>query len=484
MSSLHQQAINYVYQQVLQKLQCHYTHRQRLGLELLIHRILDGASNCEHLGHFRLMVVHDGSRDSTLAVTMLRAAQLSLAVRQPHTFTLRVVVCRHSPLSEPLLGNLHRLYAALFVHDDERVELLLADAHQVVPFSPPDTALEPLSPQQRLNLLMAGQLTGCDVRATFCHGDYRRHTRAVQRAVAWGEPVDALAVSSGAAQRDQYLSWSRRFAQGARRLQQQRPPEIPLPLRQALAELSGMLGSIPVPAPRLAKVQMHDLLADGEAASATMLEFLGFRLPDLTCAFAEADYASPLLMAHLCGLRSETLTLLEYRDGIEAYLALATPVLGGRLLPEALLRGALAGYASVAAISRHRKRANALVQARYGVSETQLVCMLFAPFVDQGAGLPRYLQHCHPRLPLALPYLHNALRGQPVPGEVVKWLTDTSGLPMAHLQRLYLLGRVHVDDDHTLLARSRLWPTSARGLRGLHPVTGLPAEANGSPAHG
>lgn len=475
MSELHQQAINYVYLQVLQKLQCHYSHLQRLALEELLKRIALAAGGYSRVGSFRLMIAHGGSRDSTQAVAFLRAAQLSMALRCGQTFSLRIVTCRHVPLGEPLKGNLQRLYAALFVTDDPRVELLVADDRHVRPLEFPDVALEPLGTGQRLDLLMAGQLTGADVRATFCHTDHQRLARALQYALRWQSGVDAVAQIDPPQQRNQYMSWFRRLARGARLLQEE-GAEVPPKLLCSITELQSRLGEVPAPPPNCRILMLDDLMkAVLEAPCEPLLAILGFRLPDLRAAVSEADCADPLAIAHINGLRAESLTLLDYRDGIEHYLALAAPLLRDRRLPEPLLRDALANYASKRAMLAHRKRANAWIEARYGLRENHLKCMLFAPFVDHGAGLPRYLKQCDQSLPFSLPYLHSALRGDRVPEQVVHWLTDVSGLPLPLLQKLYDMTRVHIDDDHTLLARTRHWPTSARGIQGLHPVTGLPA---------
>jgi hypothetical protein len=474
LSELHQQAINYVYLQVLQKLQCHYSHRQRLALEQLIARIILEAGGPGRLGGLRIMVAHNGGRESTQAVAFLRAAQLSLTVRCAHTFLLRIVTCRQESLAEPSAGNLRRLYSALFVEEDPRVETLLANDHEVTPFSLPDVGLEPLSAMRRTDLLMAGQITGGDARATFCHIDHQRYANSLQLGLGWGAGANALVRIESARERRQYWLWSRQVGRRVQSLQQQR--EVNAPLLQSFLELRAGLGQSARPPQAVQSLMLDDLMDEIlDTPCMPLLEFLGFRLPDLGAAVSLADFAHPLLLAHIAGLRSEALTLLDYRDGVEHYFNLSRPLLVRRKLPQALMRIALGGHASKAALVAHRKRANALLAARYGLGEKHLVCMLFAPFVDQGAGLARYLRQCLHSTPQALPYMHSALRGDPVPKPVEQWLTECSGLPMARLRQLYGMARVHVDDDQALLANTQHWPLSHRGARGLHPVTGLPA---------
>jgi hypothetical protein len=71
------------------------------------------------------------------------------------------------------------------------------------------------------------------------------------------------------------------------------------------------------------------------------------------------------------------------------------------------------------------------------MNETQLVCMLFAPFVEKGAGLEHFLRCCHPGMLVGMPDLHRALRGGPVTDQVAHWMVDVSGLPVAMLCKLY-----------------------------------------------
>jgi hypothetical protein len=485
LSELHQQAINYVYLQVLQKLQCHYSHRQRLALEQLIGRTILAAGGPERLSAFRVMVAHNGGRESSQVVAFLRAAQLSLALRCGQTFVLRIVTCRQETLAEPATGNLRRLYCALFVDDDPRVETLLADEHEASTFSLPDPGTAPLPGPRRIDLLMAGQITGGDARATFCHLDHQRYAQSLQHGLSWGSGASALVRLESPRQRHQYQLWARQVSRRAQSLQHAAQGEVADELVRSFCTLNAGLGKPPCVPRTVKSLDLNDLMGEIlDTPSMPLLEFLGFRLTDLSGAVGLVDCAHPLLLAHIAGLRAEGLTLLDYRDGVEHYLNLAGVLLRERKLPQPLIRAGLASYATKAALVAHRKRANALLKARYGLGEKQLLCMLFAPFVDQAAGLGRYLRHCHQSMPRALPYMHRALCGEEVPKPVEQWLTDVSGLPLAHLRRLYGMARVHVDDNQTLLAQVRHWPLSHRGPRGLHPVTGLPALRATPPAAG
>src|SRR5690349_10911213 len=127
MSAIHEQAMTYVYQQMLQRLLDFYSRAERTAIQLLVQRLIVAAGGAERVGDYRVLMVQNGSRESFYVLTALRAAQLTIAGRYPATFGLRVVTPRMGDISQATLENIHHCYSALFVYDDPRVELLMAD---------------------------------------------------------------------------------------------------------------------------------------------------------------------------------------------------------------------------------------------------------------------------------------------------------------------------------------------------------------------
>jgi len=80
---------------------------------------------------------------------------------------------------------------------------------------------------------------------------------------------------------------------------------------------------------------------------------------------------------------------------------------------------------------------SAYIQEFSGLDDSQLTCLLFAPFVQHGERLESFLRQCHPGMLVALPELHKALQGKPAADILHQWLVDTSGLPLPLLQHLY-----------------------------------------------
>lgn len=64
MSAIHEQAMNYVYQQVLQRLVGHFTRDERTALQLLIQRIVVAAGGMEQVGNYKVLIAHGGVRSA------------------------------------------------------------------------------------------------------------------------------------------------------------------------------------------------------------------------------------------------------------------------------------------------------------------------------------------------------------------------------------------------------------------------------------
>lgn len=122
MSIVHDQAMHFIYQQVLERLLNHMSKEQRASLQLLIQRLLVAAGGPEYIGTFRLLVVQGADRRSARLLAILRAAQLSIALRAPVTFKLRVLVTCLPATSSALLEQHERSFNALFMHDDPRAQ--------------------------------------------------------------------------------------------------------------------------------------------------------------------------------------------------------------------------------------------------------------------------------------------------------------------------------------------------------------------------
>ncbi len=464
MSETHDQAMKHVYHQVLQRLLGHLSIVQKTSLQLLMQRLIVAAGGIEYLGGYRVMVPYSGGKDSSHALAFLRAAQLSIAARAPDTFKLRVATFRHAGMTPAVIGNIQRTFDALFADDDPRVTVLMVDDSQVLPFDARAGLSTAATNANRLDVLMAGHLTAGEARPSFCNRCYLNLADFYRQVSTWDGGVDLVIDCERPGEQARYLAWGRRALRGAGLLDKgdighQEPllQQLDRLGRAYYQQLHGDESSAGAPLaqppgePRFLSV--YDLVHTSEPINSTLLnDFLGFRYDDLSFAFSESDCANPLLMAHMRGLRAQFQEGRDYRDGIDCYLQSAQVMMRRKHMSEALIEKALAAYHTEADRQQRRQLASDFAQQAYGLSEAQLVCLLFAPFVNEGQALESFLRCCHPGMLVALPYLHKVLKGRYAPEPVMQWLVDISGLPTEALQRLYRMQRVGDVDRSSLIA--------------------------------
>ena len=458
MTLIHDQAMNYVYQQMLQRLLSFFSRAERTALQLMIQRLVVTAGGMERIGDYKVLAIQSGSRDSCYTLALLRAAQLSIAGRAPSTFQLRVASLRMSGLSASAQDNIHRSHSALFLYDDPRVEVLMADNREVLPFRHPAPVSEAGREASRLNLLMVGHRRTLDGPLDLWDDGYLATGEFVGQIARWNSGVDALICSDTPRQQKLFIEGLKRAAAKAGLTTSDHPGTGFDELFAVLDELGSDCyrtfydGRGPAqwrPAEqfeacrRATFIDIHDLLVSNREERWPLLtEFLGFQPDELTAQLRENEYVSPSISAHVRGLQACFVHGHSYETGVAEYLQRALVMMRRKQLSERLCEQAVETFGSPAKLSDQRALAAAEAQKNLGLNEAQLVCLLFAPFVENGAGLERFLRQCHPGMLVAMPDLHRAMQGHPVPEQIVHWMVDVSGLPVSLIGKLYRMGPV------------------------------------------
>lgn len=458
MTLIHDQAMNYVYQQMLQRLLSFFSRAERTALQLLIQRLVVTAGGMEHIGDYKVLAVQSGSRDSCYTLALLRAAQLSIAGRAPATFQLRVASLRMNGVSALAQDNLHRCNSALFFYDDPRVEVVTADHRQVLPFIHPAPVSDAGREANRLNLLMVGHRRSLSGPLDLWDDGYLVMGEFYGQVARWNRGVDAFVCSETPLQQKRFLDGLKRAATKAGlkapRLAGTGFDELYAVLDELGSDLYRTLQGAQGQAQwrpaeqfeacrRSTFIDIHDMLVSNREERWPLLtEFLGFQPDELTAQLRENDYISPMISAHIRGLQASFVHGGSYESGVAGYLQRALVMMRRKRLPERLCEQAVEAFGNPARLSDQRALASAEAQKSLGLSEAQLVCLLFAPFVDSGAGLERFLRQCHPGMLVAMPDLHRALQGSPVSEQITQWMVDVSGLPVDLIGRLYRMGPV------------------------------------------
>ncbi|MFV3290496.1 hypothetical protein ACNFBR_17325 [Pseudomonas sp. NY11955] len=421
MTAIHDQAMHYIYQQVLERLLSHMSQAQRASLQLLIQRLLVAAGGPEYIGSFRLQILQGSDRQSLRLLAMLRAAQLSIALRAPATFQLRVLAVSLPVAGSTTLEANERSFSALFMQDDPRVDLQMIEGGTVVPFSRPPSAAPERWLQARDAMLMFGHLVDARPEALLGSRLHLELAGAVAFALQAEAPADALVTVIPAFQRRRYLAWARRTL----RLAGERGP---YGVHQCLAALAHGLGRLHCTVSGAQGGLVEPTLGAAPEGATVRLIALDDLLPHLL----EEQQLDAMLG---CGFEtaSDALPLAEF---VNSLATAQLHELHARTLEPQASRPALRLTGQVGG-SKQRDAHQLQLGKAYGINQTQLVCLLFSPFARQGKNLERFLQYRHADMLVALPYLHRALQGKPCPDAVKAWLVNTSGLPLARLRMIY-----------------------------------------------
>jgi hypothetical protein len=455
MSTIHDQAMNYVYQQVLQRLLSFFSRAERTALQLLIQRLVVAAGGMERIGDYKVMVTPSGTRDSCYTLALLRAAQLSIAGRAPATFQLRVATLRWSGTGSAALDNLHRSFGALFLYDDPRVELLMVDHRQVLPFNHLAPLDKDSADANRTNLLMMGHRRIRDEKLALSADACLAWAEFCGQIARWGNGVDAWVASESPRRQQQFIDDLDRAVQKAGLGALPANAGTFDELFALLDELGGDLyrgfyaecewlcwrpeGGFEA-CRRTTFVDIHDMAVGKlEERWPLLSEFLGFQAEEWAFHQGEGEYADPLVEAHLRGLEAEFIDGRSYDTGFSEHVQRVLANMQQKRVPDPVCEQMIARLGDQQRLEVLRETAASCLQKTYGLNEAQWICLLFTPFIERGAGLERFLRSCHPGMLVAMPELHRAMQGLHGPEQVLQWMMDVSGLPVRLISRLYAM---------------------------------------------
>lgn len=407
-----------------------------------------------------VFVAYGGGKDSSYMVAFVRFLQLLIFREHQGTFHLRVATNRHSGMPVAVMENIDRVYRALEMYEDPDVELLLIDGNEVNYFdvtSPiPATVIE----RNRLDILMTGHRCRGEARPTFCNACNLSMANSFGVALSHDRFVDIVITGDSTKEQRAYFAWIRRI--GAK---------FGLAVKQEKTDFGGLLRLMDdiaqhyftdiYGAEATEAVQAHRINITGTSANPVffsiyqdtgyeagshwelLTEFLNFQFDDIAFSFTESDCANPSLMAHFRGLKAEHVFGKSYQDGIVEYAHFALDLMQKKGFPAQLIQIMQERYQSTTSIAYMRYKLTMYAYEVLDLSEEQIVCLLSAPFVQQGQGLEAYLKKEQPDY---LPYLANmhkllaGLADQPLTTEqqlLALHLRSCSHLSLGQLRTLY-----------------------------------------------
>lgn len=452
----------------------------------------------ETVGQNTVLVAYGGGKDSSFALAFVRAMQLVHQRLFGSTFRMRVVTNRHAGMPRAVMENIDRVYNALEVHTDPNCELLCVDGNEVSPFHVDLPLPRVVVERNRLDVLMAGQRSGADGRATFCNACNLSMARAFAVAGSYGGGVDVIVTGDSPEEQRLYYAWTARLA---RRLHVQTPQASQRRFTHVLSMYDGIsrayfadihgadgfdeaLHTVPHGVPdHLSFFSIYDETKyDSGSHWDFLTEYLGFVFDDLAFSFSESDCGNPGLMAHLRGLKCEHLYGRSYGEGIAEYVGFAVNLMRRKDFPEHLIDIMERRYGDLEGIEAMRKTIEEYAWNSFRITPEQLICMAFAPFANAGEGLSEYLRSQQPELVPHMSSIHELLADAST-ASADSWLAEAlerlSGLSVPQLATLYrssllksdpsakdesVLAAIRAGDPHKEVVRTRQRPDGAEVL--------------------
>jgi hypothetical protein len=362
-----------------------------------------------------------------------------------------------------VMRNIDRCYRALGIYGDPDCEAYIIDGTDISVFRRDASIPVHVIERNRDDILMTGHRTHSDPRPTFCNACNISMVNAFGLAASHRGGADIIVTGDSRREQRAYLLWVNRLSE-----------QFNLP-RSRSRGFSGFLSTLDGIAVKYATdihgakdkafvhqrrvasdvpahLEFFSIYDDTDYASgdhwSLLTEFLGFEFDELAFSFTESDCANPLLMAHLRGLKAEHLFGRTYEDGIKEYVEFAVELMGKKDFPAPLIELVRRRYVGVDGIQRMRALASKFAREAFHLTEAQLVCMVYSPFVNRAANLDLFLEREHPNL---IPDVHaiRALLAAPTSDggdeHLVHQLETLSGLRLWQLQTIFACGDHHKD---------------------------------------
>ncbi|EBM2193470.1 hypothetical protein DWD10_25925 [Salmonella enterica] len=398
-----------------------------------------------------VLLAYGGGKDSSYMVAYVRYIQGLVMAEQGHTFQLRINTNRHAGMNDSVIENIDRVYRALDIYEDETVDCLITDGLQIQPFKRHIKMPEFVRQQNRTDVLMNGHRFQADARSTFCNACNLSMVNSFGLAANYNGGVDVIITGDSPKEQAAYVAWARHLSRlfNTPKVNQKFGFSAFLETLDNVSQayFRNIYGTESISKSHRITFRLprnpsffniyQDTAYEAGAHWALLTEFLNFSFDPLMFSFSESDCGNPTLMAHIRGLRAETLLKRSYAEGIREYVCFATNIMKQKDFPTQLIAEINRRYGNEEAIMLQRQRAEQFAQEAFNLSTQQLVCMIYSPFTERGKNLTSYLTQENIAIPES--FIHNVLSNYNtiISPSLENDLNKLSGLSLQQLRQCY-----------------------------------------------
>lgn len=470
------------YQSILENLIVYFSEAEKIRLNECVAALFQALSRKNSVANKFVLVAYGGGKDSSYMLAYVRLMQLLLLKEKGETFCLRVSTNRHVGMPQAVMDNISRVYLALGLLEDPLAELLLVDEDEISLFQKDKPIPHAVKMINRKNVLTAGHRTQGEGRPTFCNACNLSMVDSFWKAAQYKNNVDMIITGDSIREQRDYFLWIKKlvnkiennstlekgfrgFMQGIGKISKHYFQEMH---GDDSSSIGADKSNAEICNPEFFSIFEYTNYAVDKHWK-VITEFLNFEFDDLAFSFTETDCANPALMAHMRGLKAEHVHQRNYEDGIFDYIKFAVRLMVAKKFPDKLIVKVVLRYFEENGIEKMRQKIQQFAEDAYDFTEEQIVCMLFAPFLGQGALLNIYIEREQSDL---LPYLsdmHALLAGNASNDDfnLIDKLLSITGLDIETLKMLYaspamdfknqttMVSKILKNDPHKALIKTR-----------------------------